>query len=168
MGVLKRSLWIVVLAVFVSGHCVTAGALSDLFFIPHQVVGQKAPDFSLPTVRGQEYKLHPSITGKRAIILFWATWCPHCRKQLAQIHSLNKELNANNIAIVLVNLGESKAAVNQYLDRNKYDFDVVMDYKKSLNDLYPMEGIPALFFVDEKGIIKSQEYALPKNYLQQF
>lgn len=140
----------------------------NVAFIPQKVVGQKAWDFTLPTVQGKEFKLSESIAGKKTIIFFWATWCPYCRKQLKLIHSFSKEFNKKEINLVLVSAGESKSAVEKYLRRNRYDYDVVLDYKESLGELYPFPGIPALFFVDEKGYIKALFHSLPKDYQKYF
>ncbi|MBL8012446.1 MAG: TlpA family protein disulfide reductase [Candidatus Omnitrophica bacterium] len=139
-------------------------AINVSFFPQKGVMGKRAWDFTLPTVTDKTFTLSESIAGKKAIIFFGTTWCPYCRKQFMKINSVYKEITKKEIVVVFVNVGESKASVKKYLSRNRYDFDVVMDYKESLGELYPFAGIPALFFVDEKGVIKALLYDLPKDY----
>lgn len=172
MSLKKRLLGILLALSFIGASAQNVWAI-NVSFIPQKTIGKaaigkKAWDFTLPTLKDNEFKLSKVIAGKKAIIFFGATWCPYCRRQLMKINSLYKEIAKKEIVVVLVSLGESKMAVKKFFDRNRYNYDVVMDYKETLGELYPFAGIPALFFVDEKGYIKSLFYDLPKDYQKYF
>ena len=46
-----------------------------------QVVGSQAPSFSLVTLKGDTINKE-SLKGQPTLLMFWAPWCPVCRKEL--------------------------------------------------------------------------------------
>lgn len=143
-------------------------ATGDIGFMPDRSIGKEAQDFTLPTARGGQFHFKEAIAGQRSVIVFWTTWCPYCRRELKKINALSEKLKGDNIIPVYINIGESKAKVEKFLADNQYEFDVVLDEKQSLNNAYPIQGIPTLFFVDETGTIKMVEHGLPEDYLRYF
>lgn len=54
------------------------------------------------TVDGKELtlgELHP----RALIVCFWASWCPHCRNELAALERLQRAVPAEHFRVVLVN-----------------------------------------------------------------
>ena len=70
-------------------------------------------------------------------------------------------ITASGLNIVLVSEGESKADVVAYLQRNHVPLDSLLDEDSVLQEPYQLEGVPTLFFVDEKGIIRGVRHGLP-------
>jgi thiol-disulfide isomerase/thioredoxin len=156
-----------------SGLLITAAvpralAMGDAGFIQESLKGTSAVGFVLPTVKGKNYDFKSSTAGKKAVVVFWATWCPHCRVALKEINAVASQIAANHVEVVLINVGEDKESVANYLNRNKYEFDVVLDENGSVSQEYQVSGIPKVLFVDEQGTIKSVGYDFPKNYMDEF
>ena len=61
-------------------------ARGQFLFFQNPNVGKAAPDFTLATLDGDEVNMTQYREGKRAIIFFWATWCPHCRVALKELN----------------------------------------------------------------------------------
>ena len=56
--------------------------------------GDKAPDFTLVNVSGDQVSLATILQKRKAIVVFYrGTWCPYCNLQLAQYAQLNDEIN---------------------------------------------------------------------------
>ena len=143
-------------------------AMSGTGFINETLVGKPAADFTLETVKGNKVNLTKYRDGKKAIVFFWATWCPHCREELKHLNELQKEINDKGIKIVLISLGEEKTTVVEYLERHHYDYEVLLDENQTLEGPYQLVGVPTLFFIDEKGVIKLVDHAFPSNYEEVF
>ena len=143
-------------------------AMGDAGFVQESLVGKPASDFALPTAKGKNFIFKASTAGKKTVIMFWATWCPHCRVALKEINDEYAKITANQVEIVLINVGEDKQSVVNYLNRFKYEFDVVLDVNGSVGQDYQVTGIPKVLFVDEQGMIKSVGYEFPKNYMDEF
>lgn len=112
-------------------------------------IGEKLPNFTLKDLNGKEVSLR-ELEGKIVLINFWATWCPWCDKEMADLDKLDKE---NEDLIVLgVNVDESKSQVEKYVKEGGYDFKVVLDEGGVVAGNYLVTGLPASYFVNKDGI----------------
>ena len=139
-------------------------ASGQFFFMENEAIGKPAPDFTLSTVDGKKMSFSQFRGTDKAIVFFWATWCPHCRKELGDLVLKKEEFTTKGIKIALVDVGEDEAAVKQYLQKNKVDFTVFLDEDSLAAQNYNLVGVPTFLFIDAKGIVRDLEYNLPPNY----
>ena len=132
------------------------------------LMGKAAPDFSLPTVSGEQKSMVQARAGKKAIIFFWATWCPHCHEALEAMIPQAEALKSKGVKVLLVDLGEDAGRVRSYLQANQVPWDSFVDQDNSLQEPYQLIGVPTLYFVDEHGMIRNKEYGFPSNYADMF
>jgi cytochrome c biogenesis protein CcmG/thiol:disulfide interchange protein DsbE len=131
-------------------------------------INQTAPDFTLNTTRAEQVNMTSYRAGKKGIIFFWATWCPHCREAIKDLNAGMNDLKAKGIAIILVDLGESKEQVESYLKKADVTLEVFLDTEESLASPYGIMGVPTLYFVNEEGAVKSMQHGIPKNLDEAF
>lgn len=112
-------------------------------------IGKKLPDFTLKDLEGKDVNLR-ELEGKIVLINFWATWCPWCDKEMADLDKLDKE--NDDLIVIGVNVDEPKAQVENYVRDGGYDFKVVLDQGGQLASQYLVTGLPASYFVNEEGI----------------
>lgn len=67
------------------------------------VEGRKAPAFETKTLIGRRLRLE-DYKGKCLVLVFWATWCPHCRRYLAAMQELHAEYEARNVAMLALSV----------------------------------------------------------------
>lgn len=127
------------------------------------LVGKPAADVALSKSDGTTGRILASCHGKKAILIFWATWCPHCYIDLGEVHDSLESLKQKGIEVVLIDIGEDKAQVQGYMDRRKFNMTSFLDFDSATQDTYDLVGLPTLVFVDEKGIIRSEAHAFPPN-----
>ena len=128
------------------------------------LMGKAMYDVTLPAALGAQQSLSGARNGKKAILFFWATWCPHCHDELMRMDKLLDGITAEGIKIVLISEGETKADVAAYLKNNNVRLDSLLDEDNVLQDPYQLIGVPTLVFVDEQGIIRDVRHSLPDNY----
>ncbi len=126
------------------------------------VEGKAAYDVTLPTVSGEKKSLSQAREGKKAILLFWATWCPHCHDEILAINKNLDALTAQGTKVILISLGEPRADVADYLKKNNITLDSFLDEDAVLQDPYGLIGVPTLIEVDEGGIIRKVSHSLIK------
>lgn len=123
-------------------------------------------DLDLRTPAGEAISLIPFIGRKTVVVVFWATWCPVCKEEVAQL----KKLNSNpNLKVIAVNEGESIRKVNNFITDNNIGYQVVMDPKASLAKAFGVPGMPYCVILNKSGIITYRNSGLPTNlttYLQ--
>ena len=139
-------------------------AMGQFFFMENESIGKPAPDFTLPTVGGAQTSLADFRKQDKAIIFFWATWCPHCRRELGNLVQKKEEFARKGVKIALVDVGEDAAAVKGYLQKNKVDFTVFLDQETAVAGSYNIVGVPMFWLVDKEGIVRDVQYSLPPDY----
>ncbi|WP_117169463.1 peroxiredoxin family protein [Paraliobacillus sediminis] len=112
-----------------------------------------APDFQLETLDGETVKLS-DYRGQRVMLNFWATWCPPCRAEMPDMEAFYQ---ANDVAIVAVNLTETEANltdVNDFKEDFNLSFPIFLDEKNEVATTYQIRPIPSSYMIDSKGIIR--------------
>ena len=160
---MKRTLQIFVLAALVVLAFKPMMACGQLFFMQDDNIGKPIQDFKLVTLQAGEKSLSDLRGGKRAIVFFWATWCPHCREALSKINANRDEITKKGIQIVLVDIGEKAEVVSGYLEKNKIDMDVMLDEKTDVATLFGIVGVPTFYLVDKDGTVKNVLHGYPED-----
>jgi len=136
-------------------------ARAQYFFFENEHIGKRAPDFTLTKLSGGEFNLHKEIKGSNAILFFWATWCPHCRKQLRELNDQRNVYKEKGIKIVLIDSGEDARIIKKYIEKNKIRMDVVLDRDSELSEIYGLVGLPTFFLVDKNGNVLDSVHVIP-------
>ena len=139
-------------------------AKGQSFFFENPSIGETAKSFTLKTVGGGKVSLDQYRNGKKAIVFFWATWCPHCREAIIGLNRSKKELEAKDIKVVLVDIGEAEAEVKRYVDSRKVEYDVFLDHDSSVAEAYGIIGVPTFYLINKQGVIQDVQHGLPENY----
>ena len=160
---LLRSVFCLVLIVTLS-----TGSASAQGFFDHPLKGTVAPDFILDTLNAKAVKFSDVSKGKKAIVFFWATWCPHCREQIRTLKEQRTKLEKEGIEVVLVDIGEDRATVKKFLAAGNYDFNVFLDGNSYVAEIYQVFGVPTLFFVGADGKIREMLNVFPDDYEEIF
>jgi peroxiredoxin len=118
-------------------------------------VGNRAPDFTLQNLDGQNVTLS-SFRGKIVMINFWATWCGPCKDELPYIQAVSTEWSSKGVVVlaVAVKTNEQFDTVQQFISQNSYTFPVLFDSQGVADNLYGASTLPTTFFIDAEGIIK--------------
>jgi peroxiredoxin len=118
-------------------------------------VGQKAPDFELPTPDGKLVKLSDQ-KGKYLLLDFWASWCAPCRAENPNIVKRYNEFKDKGFNILSVSLDDDKQAWTQAIKADNLAWTHVSELKKwdgQITNTYKVDGIPASFLLDPDGKI---------------
>ncbi len=145
-----------------------SSAMGQFFFMENEMVGKPAPDFTLPVVGGGQMNFTQLRGDKGAIILFWATWCPHCRRELNNLKIHQEVIEGNGTRIVLVDTGEDEETIQEYLQKNKIDMTVLMDKDSAVAENYHILGVPTFYLVDKTGIVREIQHGLPEDLKAMF
>lgn len=122
------------------------------------MVGKPAPDFTLTGLDGKQVTLS-SLKGKVVLLDFWATWCPPCVRSLPEINALYHE--NQSVKVFAVNVGEGKAAINEFLKSKNLDLPVLMDTDEAVKQKYGIDGIPTTIIIKPDGVIQQVFVGMP-------
>ena len=145
---------IVVVALFAVISTTGGGGASN--FTPNTQglleTGTQAPKFTADTVDGGSV----SVGGGDAdatMVVFFATWCPHCQKEAPIISELENEYD--NLKIVMIGIdtaqGDNPEKVSKFVQQ--YDIQSPAVYQPSLGTQYQVSGYPTVYVLDGSGKI---------------
>ncbi len=91
--------------------------------------------------------------GKPLVVHFWATWCPVCKLEAANIGQLSKEYSVITIA---VNSGSNEELIS-FMKEHRLSYRVIHDKSASLAKKFNIEVYPTTLIYDKVGELKFTE-----------
>jgi len=117
------------------------------------IVGKKAPDFTLNTVDGKKLSLS-SYKGKVVLLNFWATWCEPCREEIPLMNQLVAKFKDKGFVILAVSIDDEDSTVSNFMKDNKMNFTVLRDPSQNVaRSSYKVFGYPFSFLINKNGVI---------------
>lgn len=108
----------------------------------------KASDFTLQGVNGEKIILSQILKDKKAVLVFWASWCPYCVNEVPDVEKFYKD-NQNKIAVIGVNLQESKEKAASFIKKMGITYPIALDADGKVGQLYNVRGIPTVVAIDK-------------------
>lgn len=111
-------------------------------------------DFTLRDLHGKTWTLK-SLRGKVALVNFWATWCPPCRKEIPDLQALYERFHAEGLVILAIS-DEDASKVAPFVAQHKIAYPVLLDPGRKVNELFQIEGIPKSFVYNRQGRLAAE------------
>lgn len=107
-----------------------------------------APPFEGTLLNGQAISLQ-TYRGNPLLLHFWATWCKVCKLEENTIAAISKDFQVVTVAMS----SGSELEIEQYLQKKKLTFPVIVDQKGVLAARFGVRGVPTSFVIDPLGKI---------------
>lgn len=110
--------------------------------------GTLAPNIIMPDKNGKVFDLS-KIKSDKTLLVFYVSWCPHCKKLLPQLVKWYK--NKNNIKIIAISLDSNNKDWLKFIKDNNLDFINIKDpngWDGDLTAKYFIYATPTMFLLD--------------------
>ena len=114
--------------------------------------GDVAPDFTAVMLDGSNVTLS-ALQGKPTLLIFWATWCPPCREELAHLQEGVIDVYGDAITVLPLSRGEKREVVEEYIAQMGYTFPVGLDEEQTIYKQYASNYIPRCFVIGRDGVV---------------
>jgi peroxiredoxin len=121
---------------------------------PAPKVGTAAHDFTATTTDGKKVSLS-SYKGQPVWLTFGASWCAACQAEAPDIQAAYEKAKAGGAVVLAVSISEDSATALEYAKRVGLTYPQIADPDTRIASAYKVNGIPAHFFIDKAGILRS-------------
>ena len=111
------------------------------------------PELALVNMQGERRHLE-DYKGSVLLVIFWATWCPPCVKELPSIATARKLLSDEAFEVLAINVGEDKVQIERFL-RTRLggvsNLEVLIDDNLVAVKDWKVRALPTTYIVDHTG-----------------
>jgi peroxiredoxin len=111
-------------------------------------------DFTLKDLKGKPVTLS-QLRGKMVLVNFWATWCPPCRKEMADLDTIYTHFQPQGLVVLSIS-AENPFTVNNFIQSAGYHPTVLLDDGGNVAKQFHVDGIPRTFVFDREGKLAAQ------------
>ena len=86
-----------------------------------------------------------ALNEKPIMIHFWATWCPVCKIEAANIQRVSKHYNV----LTIVSQGNTDKEIKEYMKENNVNFKFINDHEKSYAKQFNITVFPTTLIYDK-------------------
>ena len=128
------------------------------------VSANPAPDFILPSLGGNTARLSDYKGKKGVVLVFFATWCVKCMKEVPEIKQFAETAKKKDVIVFGINYKQPEDIVKRFQESNQINYGILLDEEgKVTTKMFGIRGIPHIIGIDTKGEIVYRGMALPDN-----
>lgn len=118
-------------------------------------VGISAPDFTLPTMDGQQFNLREALARGPVVAAFFKVSCPVCQYTLPYLERIYKAYGDKNVSVIGVSQNEKKDTA-AFMKEYGITFPVLLDDTRTYpaSNAYGLTNVPTIFWIAQDGEIE--------------
>ncbi|NBV87631.1 MAG: protein disulfide oxidoreductase [Verrucomicrobia bacterium] len=109
-----------------------------------------APELSGALVEGPMYP-GLALEQKPVLIYFWGSWCGVCKAMQGSISRVAEDHRVISVAL----RSGSASDIRSYMEGQGFKVPTIPDPEGRIGEAYGVRGVPALFFLDQTGRIRT-------------
>ena len=126
-----------------------------IFGIISGACAQNIANVKIKDLNGKTVAVRSHLDCDATIVLFWATWCLPCQKELPAVQKIVARHADKNIHVLAVSRDSprSLAKVKAFVKRHNYPFTYLLDADGAVSADLMVDAIPHSLIVDKQGKI---------------
>ena len=120
--------------------------------ISAELIGCKAPDFSLETLDGERINLS-DLKGKIVVLNFWFIECAPCIAEMPALNKLAEEYQDSEVVFVAFGRNDKESLI-RFGKKHKFKYKVVASDFNFANKYCIVSGWPTNMVLDRNGVLR--------------
>jgi len=117
------------------------------------VPGQTVQPFDTQLLDGRPLPA-AALRGKVVLVVFWASWCGACQKELPELQALYDKHRKRGFEILALSVDADRFTLEEFWKDNEYDVPVAMRAPAHLQAFGAVKGTPTLYLIDRNGVLR--------------
>ena len=127
-------------------------------------VGTAAPEFSLLTVQGKQFRL-ADYRGKTVVLNFWAFWCDTWKAEMPSLTELAGRQQDMKFTLLAASVDGTRLSEFQRRPAGAVPFPVLMDVGGQVSARYTVRHVPTVVIIDPQGVVRYTSDGYPGNFV---
>lgn len=118
------------------------------------VAGAPAPAFELVTFAGEAYS-RDSLKGRPTLLVFWASWCPVCQKELPVVGRFYEKDRPARLRVLSIGFSDLRGNIEKYVKAHpeSFVFPTAFDVDNDVAQAFKVTATPTFVLLDAQGNI---------------
>jgi thiol-disulfide isomerase/thioredoxin len=118
------------------------------------VAGSPAPAFELVTFAGEAYS-KDSLKGQPSLLVFWASWCPVCQRELPNLARFVQKDKPAHLRVISIGFSDLRGSIERYVKAHPeaFAFPTAFDIDNDVAQAFKVTATPTLVLLDAQGNI---------------
>ncbi|MGH7164940.1 MAG: TlpA family protein disulfide reductase [Nitrospiraceae bacterium] len=118
------------------------------------VQGAPAPFFELVTFSGEAYS-KDRLKGRPTLLVFWASWCPVCQKELPVLGRFYNKDKPAQLRVISIGFSDLRGNIEQYVKAHPdtFVFPTTFDIDHDVAQSFKVTATPTIVLLDAHGTI---------------
>jgi cytochrome c biogenesis protein CcmG/thiol:disulfide interchange protein DsbE len=122
--------------------------------------GTPAPHFTATRLEGGTFDLK-SVRGKAVVLNFWASWCPPCKTEAAELERQWQRYRGQGVVFLGIDYNDVRSDARKFLERHGITYPTLLDGSGSIGDRYGLSAVPETYFINRQGHIVGEHIRGP-------
>lgn len=112
-------------------------------------VGDRAPAYAVRTLAGDSVRVG---AGAPVLVNLWATWCPSCREELADLAAIERAYASRGLKVLAVSVDRGDGTrMKRFVEAEKLPFAVAHDPAGEVERKFQAVGVPETYLISSDG-----------------
>ena len=118
------------------------------------VAAAPAPTFELVTFSGKAYSKE-SLKGQPTLLVFWASWCPVCQKELPVLGRYYTKDKPTQLRVISIGFSDLRGNIERYVKAHPdtFVFPTAFDIDNDVAQAFKVTATPTMVLLDAHGNI---------------
>lgn len=113
-------------------------------------VGDPVPSMDIRLLDGKVLNLG-ALKKRPVVVAFWATWCPPCIKEMADLQQLYERYRGQGLEVIAISVNTDRGQVDEFIKARGLTYPMAMSVPRHNEVFGPMLFPPRLFLIDPNG-----------------
>lgn len=118
-----------------------------------EIVEPKMPAWNAVDTEGRKIST-ASLQGKVSVVVFWATWCGGCKREIPDLVALRDAFPTHDVEIIGLSVDEAHKDLQAFAQQAGINYRIARATDSANEAFGKIDSLPTIFIIDGEGRIK--------------